>query len=183
MAEKNDNCSTWFVPLFTCSHDSGVDKRTKICPAVLKLISFEIAGYIYLRVRDCCECFVYKYTHELNVQWTKNFCSIQNFEFIVHSASACICKQNTNLTVSNTFNIYLSSLVVLASRSRTLSLPKQSKTNPILKTLYVKKVQQIWRIVANKIYKLSQANKHNDTSKNSLLNELSCDSSQTKKWE
>ena len=20
----------------------------------------------YLRVRDCCECFVYKYTHELN---------------------------------------------------------------------------------------------------------------------
>ena len=32
-------------------------------------------------------------------------CSIQNFEFIVDSASACICKQNTNLTVSNTFNI------------------------------------------------------------------------------
>ena len=31
-------------------------------------------------------------------------CNIQNFEFIVHSASACICKQNTNLTVSNTFN-------------------------------------------------------------------------------
>ena len=30
--------------------------------------------------------------------------SMQNFEFIVHSASACICKQNTNLTVSNTFN-------------------------------------------------------------------------------
>ena len=22
----------------------------------------------YLRVRDCCEYFVYKYTHELNVQ-------------------------------------------------------------------------------------------------------------------
>ena len=22
----------------------------------------------YLRIRDCCECFVYKYTHELNVQ-------------------------------------------------------------------------------------------------------------------
>ena len=33
-------------------------------------------------------------------------CRIQNFEFIVHSASACICKQNTNLTVSNTFNIW-----------------------------------------------------------------------------
>ena len=32
-------------------------------------------------------------------------CSLENFEFIVHSASACICKQNTNLTVSNTFNI------------------------------------------------------------------------------
>ena len=31
--------------------------------------------------------------------------SIQNFEFIIHLASACICKQNTNLTVSNTFNI------------------------------------------------------------------------------
>ena len=30
-------------------------------------------------------------------------CSIENFEFIVHLASACICKQN--LTVSNTFNI------------------------------------------------------------------------------
>ena len=29
----------------------------------------------------------------------------QNFEFIVHLASACICKQNTNLTVSNTFDI------------------------------------------------------------------------------
>ena len=73
-------------------------------------------------------------------------CSIQNFEFIVHSASACICKQNTNLTVSNTFNIFiydLSSLVVLASKSCTLSQPKQNKANPILKTLYVKKVQQI----------------------------------------
>ena len=32
-------------------------------------------------------------------------CSIENFEFIVCSASACICKQNTNLTVSKTFNI------------------------------------------------------------------------------
>ena len=31
--------------------------------------------------------------------------SIQYFEFIVHLARACICKQNTNLTVSNTFNI------------------------------------------------------------------------------
>ena len=57
-----------------------------------------------LRVRDCCECFVYKYTHELNVQLTKNVVPT-NFEFIVHSASAYICKQNTNLTVPNTFNI------------------------------------------------------------------------------
>ena len=32
-------------------------------------------------------------------------CSVQNFVFIVHSASACICKQNTNLKVSNIFNI------------------------------------------------------------------------------
>ena len=31
--------------------------------------------------------------------------SIQNFKLIVHLASACICQQNTNLTVSNTFNI------------------------------------------------------------------------------
>ena len=45
----------------------------------------------------------------------------------------------------------LSSLVVLASKSRTLSLTKQNKTNAILKTLYVKKIQQIWRIVANKL--------------------------------
>ena len=114
------------------------------------------------KVRDCCECFVYKYTHELmynerqilytargrrgRVQYSwfaisRSGCgrqvshphrldptmelitysfvlylqhgchdvkcktSIENFEFIVHSASACICKQNTNLTVSNTFNI------------------------------------------------------------------------------
>ena len=27
-------------------------------------------------------------------------CSIQNFEFIVNSGSAYVCKQNTNLTVS-----------------------------------------------------------------------------------
>ena len=32
-------------------------------------------------------------------------CSVENFEFIVHLASGCICKQNINLTVSNTFNI------------------------------------------------------------------------------
>ena len=56
-------------------------------------------------------------------------CSIENFEFIVHSESACICKQNTNLTVSN----------VLASKSYTLTLTKQNKTNAILKTLYAKK--------------------------------------------
>ena len=69
-------------------------------------------------------------------------CSIQNFEFIVHSASACICKENTNLTVTHL--IYnLSSLLVLASKSRKLSLTKQNKTNAILKTLYAKKVQQI----------------------------------------
>ena len=65
-------------------------------------------------------------------------------EFIVQSASACICKQNMNLTVSLTHLIYnLSSLLVLASKSRTLSLTKQNKTNAILKTLYAKKVQQI----------------------------------------
>ena len=26
-------------------------------------------GFDYLRVRACCACFVYKYTHELNVQY------------------------------------------------------------------------------------------------------------------
>ena len=51
---------------------------------------------MYLRVRDCYECFVYK---------TRTRAECKNFEFIVHSASACICKQNTNLTVSGTFNI------------------------------------------------------------------------------
>ena len=40
---------------------------------------------------------------------------------------------------------------MLASKSRTLSLTKQNKTNAILKTLYVKIIQQIWRIVANKL--------------------------------
>ena len=30
--------------------------------------SLSINQYIYLRVRDCCECFVFKYTHALTVQ-------------------------------------------------------------------------------------------------------------------
>jgi hypothetical protein len=67
-----------------------------------------------LRVRDCCECFVYKYTHALIVRWTRNFntargeaeCSIENFEYIVRSASAYICRQNTNFTVSTPDLIY-----------------------------------------------------------------------------
>ena len=62
------------------------------------------------------ECFVYMQIHaRAECTMNERFCilheaggaefSIENFEFIVHSASACICKQNTNLTVSNTFNI------------------------------------------------------------------------------
>ena len=54
----------------------------------------------YLRVRDCC---VSKFCILHSAPATS--CSIQNFSFIVYSARACICKQNTNLTVSNTFNI------------------------------------------------------------------------------
>ena len=70
-------------------------------------------------------------------------CSIENFEFIVHSASACICKQNTNLTVSNTFNI-LSEFTARARKQKPYAFAHKIKeTNAILKTLYVKKVQQI----------------------------------------
>ena len=71
---------------------------------------------VYLRVRDCCECFVYKYTHELNMYNERKILytargrrgRVQYTKFFVHctySARACICKQNTNLTVSNTFNM------------------------------------------------------------------------------
>ena len=66
-----------------------------------------------------------KYT--VNEKKTENYRkSIENFEFIVHSASGCICKQNTNLTVSITHLIpyNLSLLLVLASKSRKLLLTK-----------------------------------------------------------
>ena len=52
---------------------------------------------LYLRVRDSKFCILHSAP-------ATSF-SIQNFSFIVHSARACICKQNTHLTVSNTFNI------------------------------------------------------------------------------
>ena len=61
---------------------------------------------------------------------------------ILYTALGHVNKTRTQQSLTHL--IYdLSSLVVLTSKSRTLSLPKQNKTNPILKTLYVKKVQQI----------------------------------------
>ena len=30
----------------------------------------------YLRVRDCCECFVYKYTHEHECTMNEKFCML-----------------------------------------------------------------------------------------------------------
>ena len=67
----------------------------------------------YLRVRDCCECFVFKYTHLLTVQWTRNFqyCTkrswVQYWKFRVHcTVSKCVyLKTKHELTVSNPFNI------------------------------------------------------------------------------
>ena len=70
-------------------------------------------------------------------------CSIQNFEFIVHSASACICKQKNELNSLTHLIDNLSSLVILASQSRTLSLTKQNRTNAILKTLYDVKFEEL----------------------------------------
>ena len=37
---------------------------------------------LHLQVRDCCECFDFKYTHALTVK-SEAECSIENFEFIV----------------------------------------------------------------------------------------------------
>ena len=34
---------------------------------LMNYLTYKEAVY-YLRVRDCCECFVYKYTHALTVQ-------------------------------------------------------------------------------------------------------------------
>ena len=45
-------------------------------------------------------------------------CSIQSFSFIIHLARACICKQNTNLTVSNPKILFLAK----AHEVRSLSL-------------------------------------------------------------
>ena len=44
---------------------------------------------LYLRVRDCCECFVFKYTHALTVQWTRNFQYCTKRSMSWHSIFVC----------------------------------------------------------------------------------------------
>ena len=68
---------------------------------------------VYLQVRDCCECFVFNYTHALTVQCMRNFqyCTkrswVQYWKFRVHcTVSKCVyLKTKHELTVSNPFNI------------------------------------------------------------------------------
>ena len=68
----------------------------------------------YLRVRDCCECFVFKYTNALTVQWTRKFqyCTkrswVQYWKFRVHcTVSKCVylktkhSKQSLTLLIFN----------------------------------------------------------------------------------
>ena len=50
----------------------------------------------------------------------------EHFEFIIHLASACICKQNTNLTVSNTFNIK-SELTACARKKKPYTFVNKTK--------------------------------------------------------
>ncbi len=75
-----------------------------------------LIGYkpmFYLWVRDCCECFVDKYTHALAAQWTRNFqyCTgrsrVQYLKFWVHcEASKCVYLSTKHeRTDSNPFNI------------------------------------------------------------------------------
>ena len=98
-----------------------------------------------LWVRDCCECFVFKYTHALTVQWTRNFqyCTkrswVQYWKFRVHcTVSKCVyLKTKHELTVSNPFNIQFEftagDRLAVASRAtclneKTMSQEKQMKT-------------------------------------------------------
>ena len=100
---------------------------------------------LYLWVRDCCECFVFKYTHALTVQWTRNFqyCTkrswVQYWKFRVHcTVSKCVyLKTKHELTVSNPFNIQFEftagDRLAVASRAtclneKTMSQEKQMKT-------------------------------------------------------
>ena len=55
----------------------------------------------YLRARDCCECFVFKYTHALTVQWMRNFqyCTkrswVQYWKLRAHcTVSKCVYSKN-----------------------------------------------------------------------------------------
>ena len=64
-------------------------------------------------VGDCCECFIFKYTHALTVQWMRNFryCMkrswMRYWTLWVHcTVSACVyLKTKHEPTVSNSFNI------------------------------------------------------------------------------
>ena len=44
----------------------GDKKETEYDHLVINSLYLCMANTIF-KVRDCCECFVYKYTHELNV--------------------------------------------------------------------------------------------------------------------
>ena len=85
----------------------------EIQPWVLTLKVATMEPNDYLRVKDCCECFVFKYMHVLTVQWTRNFqyCTkrswVQYWKFRVHcTVSKCVyLKTKHELTVSNPFNI------------------------------------------------------------------------------
>ena len=50
-------------------------------------------------------CLLYKELEIFNTALSFASCSIENFLFIVRYARACILKQNTNIIVSNPFNI------------------------------------------------------------------------------
>ncbi len=72
-----------------------------------------VSSVHYLWVRDCCKCFVEKYTHALAAQWTRNFqyCTrrsrVQYWKFRVHcEASKCVYLSTRHeWTDSNPFNI------------------------------------------------------------------------------
>jgi hypothetical protein len=94
-----------------------------------------------LRVRDCCECFVYKYTHAFIVQWTRNFntargeaeCSIENEReiSILHEA-----KPSAVLKISG--SLYDQQVRIFVDKTRTL----QSLTHLIYNLSSLNKIKE-----------------------------------------
>ena len=84
----------------------------------------------YLRIRDCCECFVFKYTQALTVQWMRNFkyCTkggwAQYWKFRVHGKRVLVFENETR-TISNPFNTQVeftaSDRLTMASRPTCLN--------------------------------------------------------------